>query len=274
MGHVVSVALPHKQCSWISKAHLVGQITKPTYFRPGSLHQDDGTTHDRPSATGSQEEWVLINGTPATCAQLGLFHLFPDKPVIDVVVSGPNYGRNCTSLLSLSSGTIGGAMEAVVCGKKAVALSFAFDSRDHDPLIIGEACCHSVKLIEHLYDNWDHDVDLYSINVPLRQGIGNQKIMYTNLLKNSWSSGSSYQEVEIDDQKPDPGRQEQEIRKGEDPVICPITEVRTTHTHRHFKWAPIFSDVHTSIDNSPPGNDGWAVSEGYTRLATSSLFRH
>ena len=53
-------------------------------------------------------------------------------------------------------------MEAAVCRTKAIALSFAFYSRDHDPDIIAGACRLSVKLVEHLYDQWDSDVDLYS----------------------------------------------------------------------------------------------------------------
>lgn len=243
----------------------MNQITKPTYFRPGSLHRDDGVTHDRPSATETDEEWILIDGTPATCAQLGLFHFFKEKPPVDIVISGPNYGRNCTSLFCLSSGTLGGAMEAAVCGKRAIALSFAFDSRVHDPLIIGAACRHSVKLVEHLFDHWSHDVDLYSINMPLRQGIEERKILYTNVLRNHWSSGSSYQEVDVDDEITNPERREQEIRQGEDPDKSGLREAKTSHTHRHFKWAPVFSDIHTSIDKSPPGNDGWAIREGYTR---------
>src|SRR6187402_2000245 len=75
-GHTVSVVLPHTQRSWIGKAHIIGQTVKPTYFRPGTLHKDDGTTHSRPLATGSkeQEEWVLVDGTPASCVQIGLYH--------------------------------------------------------------------------------------------------------------------------------------------------------------------------------------------------------
>jgi tubulin--tyrosine ligase len=48
---------------------------------------------------------------------------------VDLVLSGPNFGRNTTAIFALSSGTIGGALEGAVCGKKAIALSYAFDSR-------------------------------------------------------------------------------------------------------------------------------------------------
>ena len=262
-GHQVSVVLPHQQRSWIGKAHFVGQITKPTYFRPGTIHKDDGTTHDKPLPHDEGgEEWILVNGSPATCTQLGLFHFFQEEPPVDLVVSGPNYGRNSTSLFSLSSGTIGGALEAAVCQKKAIALSFAFYSREHDPEVIASACRQSVKLIEHLYNNWGSDVDFYSCNVPLVAGIENNKVMYTHTLQNYWTSGSSFEEIEAEDDE-DPETREKVIREtGE---CAASNEKPTRHKHRHFKWAPKFADIQKSIDASPPGNDGWAIHQGFTR---------
>lgn len=256
--------LPHQQRSWIGKAHFVGQVTKPTYFRPGTIHKDDGTTHTKPfSANEDGEEWVLVNGTPATCAQLGLHHFFQDRPPIDLVVSGPNYGRNSTSLFSLSSGTIGGAMEAAVCRKKAIAVSFAFYSRHHDPELIAGACRQSVRIIEHLYQNWGSDVDLYSCNVPIVAGVENNKVMYTHALQNYWISGSSFEEIEADEDDQEPDAHEKEIREtGEG---AKSNEKPTRHKHRHFKWAPKFGDIQKSIDASPPGNDGWAIHHGFTR---------
>lgn len=96
----------------------------------------DVTTSDDARPSASELKWpdyyVLIPGTPATCTQLGLFHhdvLFPDFTAgtgtsnsdvshspIDLVLSGPNYGRNTTAAFALSSGTIGGAMEGAICG--------------------------------------------------------------------------------------------------------------------------------------------------------------
>ncbi|KAL8886489.1 MAG: hypothetical protein Q9215_005807 [Flavoplaca cf. flavocitrina] len=268
-GHTVSVILPHQQRSWIGKAHFAAQVVKPTYFRPGNLHQDDGTTHAKPlqSKAGSDsehEEWVLVNSTPATAAQLGLFHFFQDRGPVDLVVSGPNYGRNTTSLFSLSSGTIGGAMEAAVCRKRAIALSYAFFSRDHDPEIIAGASSMSVKLIEHLMSHWDDGVDLYSVNVPLIEGTESKRVMYTYALQNYWASGSSFTEIEAkDEENEDPEEKEVEIREqegrnegGEN------VRKRRGHKHRHFSWTPKFSDVYQSVETSEPGNDGWAVKEG------------
>jgi len=267
-GHIVSVVLPHVQRSWIGKAHIVGQTIKPTYFRPGTLHQDDGTTHRRPLPAESEaEEWILVDGTPASCVQIGLYHVFQERGPVDLVISGPNYGRNSTAIFSLSSGTLGGAMEAAICGKKAIALSYAFFSRDHDPDIIGGASRLSVKLVESLYNNWGKDADLYTINVPLVKDVEQHKIMYTNMLQNYWSSGSSFREIPADEEEDaDPQGQEKQIRQeGEATLEGPKENRALKHTHKHFKWAPTFTDVHQSVENSAPGNDGWAIKEGYTR---------
>jgi len=119
------------------------------------------------SLGSKEEEWILVDSTPASCAQIGLYHYFESRGPIDLVVSGPNYGRNSTAVFSLSSGTIGGAMEAAVCGFKSIALSYAFFDRNHDAAIITGASDLSAKLIQHLYDNWDANTHLYTVNVPL-----------------------------------------------------------------------------------------------------------
>ncbi|EEY22036.1 TTL domain-containing protein [Verticillium alfalfae VaMs.102] len=161
-GHTVSVCLPHTQRSWIGKAHIIGQSVKPVYYTPSpNLYGDDaeGTIHTRPTTSDpatpgtfdADKEWVLVDGTPASCVQIGLHHFFAERGPVDLVVSGPNYGRNTTAVFALSSGTLGGAMEGAICGKKAIALSYAFFSRNHDPVIIGGAARHGVRVIEKLY---------------------------------------------------------------------------------------------------------------------------
>ncbi|PKY08196.1 sure-like protein [Aspergillus campestris IBT 28561] len=278
-GHVVSVVLPHVQRSWIGKAHLVGAAVKPTYFRPGTLHKDDGTTHDFPRGHIDGEddeegdEWVLIDSTPASCVQIGLYHFFQERGPIDMVVSGPNYGRNSTALFALSSGTIGGAMEAASCGKRAVALSYAFSSRDHDPVVISEASRHSVKLIEYLSKNWKEGVDLYTVNVPLEPGVSQNKVLYTAMLDNRWSSGSCFQAVPPG-MTESPDLHEQELRAQGEKLGDAETESskrrapanKSRIEHKHFQWSPNFSDVYRSVEESVPGNDGWVVKEGMTSV--------
>ncbi len=293
-GHTVSVCLPHTQRSWIGKAHMIGQTVKPLYYRPppasapaaGLVHDHQqgnndtkagenpsaahGTTHPRPSTRPGTEEWILVDGTPASCVQIGLYHFFRDRGPIDLVVSGPNYGRNTTAVFALSSGTLGGALEAAVCQHRAVALSYAFFSRNHDTGIIQKASRQGVRVIEALVRDWPKDgsVDLYSVNVPLLEGLEEGKVLYTPMLQNYWGPGSCFTEVDgsVDGEEEEEerirdveGQVEEEggVAEGEPKPAC--------HTHKHFKWSPRFTDVYKSVDEAPPGNDGWAVKEGHTR---------
>lgn len=270
-GHTVSVCVPHTQRSWIGKAHMIGQTLKPSYYRPSaSSHGEDseGTTHSRPSPSGDVEEWVLIDGTPASCVQIGLNHFFEDKGPVDLVVSGPNYGRNSTAIFALSSGTLGAALEAAACRHKAIALSFAFFSRNHDPVIIDAACRHSVKVIEFLYKQWptDGSADLYSVNVPLVEGVETHQTVWTDILQNYWTKGGCFEAV--DGSADDEDLEEERIREGPGGEVEDKDKSAAApkgHTHKHFKWAPRFKDVYKSVEDSGPGSDGWAVKEGQTR---------
>jgi len=266
-GHLVSVVLPHTQRSWIGKAHIVGQTLTPTYFRPGTILEDNGNTSNRPFNDG-KEEWVLIDGTPASCTQIGLHHLFQDRPPIDLVLSGPNYGRNTTAVFALSSGTIGGAMEGAVSGKRAIALSYAFDSREHDPEIIGAASKLSTKLVEKLVADWPDDVHLYSINVPLKKGVENAKIIYTEMLQNQWSSGGSFTKLPEEAEDRDPEVEEQKIRDDQSSNE-EVGEKQSKRSHHKFKWAPNFGDVKKSVEEAGHG-DGWAVVQGHVRSLLQS----
>ncbi|KAI1654804.1 sure-like protein [Daldinia decipiens] len=284
-GHTVSVCLPHAQRSWIGKAHMIGQTVKPLYYRPSATFDPlpsaasraQGTVYTRPSKDSKEEEWILVDGTPASCAQIGLYHFFREKGPVDLVVSGPNYGRNTTAVFALSSGTLGGALEAAVCRRKAIALSYAFFSRNHDPTIIDAATRHSVRVIEKLYAQWptDKSVDLYSVNVPLIEGVDEHKTLWTEMLQNYWGESSVCFE-EVEGSVGDEEEEEERIREGEEAGasggVDPKTNSegdetgQTRYKHRHFKWAPKFADVYKSVEESPPGNDGWAVKEGFTSV--------
>jgi tubulin---tyrosine ligase len=270
-GHTVSVILPHSQRSWIGKAHIVGQTLTQTYFRPGTLLKDDGVVSSKPFNDG-KEEWILVDGTPASCVQIGLYHEFKDRGPVDLVLSGPNFGRNTTAIFALSSGTIGGALEGAVCGKKAIALSYAFDSREHDAEVLAEAAKLSTRLVEKLMAEWPEDVHLYSINVPVKKGIGDAKIIYTEMLQNQWKHGSSFEELLAEEEDLDPAEREKEIREGQ-PTPSLIQEANgniggqvSTQPKKQYKWAPNFADVREAIRNAGSG-DGWTVLQGMVRYS-------
>lgn len=263
-GHLVSVVLPNTQRSWIGKAHIVGQTLTPTYFRPGTLHKDDGITQDQPFNDG-KEEWVLLDGTPASCAQIGFWHLFKERGPIDVIVSGPNYGRNTTAVFALSSGTLGAALEGATMGKKSIAVSYAFESRDHDPESIAAASRVATKLIEKFTNEWPQDVHVYSINVPLRRDIESRLITYAEMLQNNWSSGSCFTVLKdgIDDK--DPNIEEQKIRDRRQSTDAANGEKPTSRDHVTFKWSPNFQDVRSASRDAGKG-DGWHVMQGHVTV--------
>lgn len=66
-----------------------------------------------------------VSGTPADCVKVGLKKLTKDLGVtIDAVFSGTNHGANLATDV-LYSGTVSGAIEGLMCGYSAVAVSVA-----------------------------------------------------------------------------------------------------------------------------------------------------
>jgi 5'-nucleotidase len=72
-----------------------------------------------------------VTGTPGDCAAIGLSHLMKETPP-QLVLSGVNRGLNL-GMETVFSGTVGGAMTAMMLGVPALALSQAFSSRDNVP---------------------------------------------------------------------------------------------------------------------------------------------
>lgn len=62
-----------------------------------------------------------LSGTPADCANFGIYHLFDGKP--DLVVSGINAGSNVGVGFVFSSGTVGACLEANIAGVPGIAFS-------------------------------------------------------------------------------------------------------------------------------------------------------
>ncbi|KAK1820657.1 hypothetical protein LTR12_004960 [Friedmanniomyces endolithicus] len=310
VGHTVSVIIPDAQRSWIGKAHLVGQdVVATPYWPPATnpdVHSPSNQTSDGGNGSGGEAQgegegkpWILVNSTPASCAQLGLSTYFfqsPSTPPIDLVISGPNYGRNTTAVFALSSGTLGAALEAAVCGAKAIALSFAFFDRVTGGEIVEEACEHSVRVCEGLANvkgrgrdgkvEWG-DGRLYSVNVPLQRGVSGRAVRWTRMLQNRWEQGACFQEVEGEAGSKVEGAEAEEVRlrRGEElgegeagskeDAGSASAQQQQRWKARHFKWAPRFTDVYESVQRAGPGTDGWAVKEGETSItAIRANFMH
>lgn len=109
------VVAPARQRSWIGKA-----ITNPGPLKIKELKIEE-------------KEIILVDdGTPADCTNLGIYHLAPRKP--DLVISGINIGANFTHSLTLSSGTMGAALEAALNGIVGIAVSLDLDTETYRAL--------------------------------------------------------------------------------------------------------------------------------------------
>lgn len=278
----MSVILPDTQRSWIGKAHLVGQDVQSHYYWPATESHEASSDSSSAAAKTGQLPWILVNSTPASCSQLGLSHCFKDRAPVDIVVSGPNYGRNTTAVFALSSGTMGAALEAAVCGYKAIALSFAFfDRKLNDPKIVAQSCRQSVKVVEFLAKNGDWDAGrIFTVNVPVQDGVESKPTVWTKILQNEWHSGSCFEETPSAVE--DPNTEEQHLRRQEskdgEGAGASTGEGKEGDDRwkvRHFKWAPSFTDVQESARRSGPGNDGWHVNQGQTSVtALRANFMH
>ena len=102
--------------------------------------------------------WTMLDATPSACVNIALHNVFNPND-IDLVIAGPNFGRNASSYSTLSSGTIGAALEGALLGKRAIALSFAFFAFEDTKTKanVDRACAQAVHICKNLYDNWPMD---------------------------------------------------------------------------------------------------------------------
>ncbi|MEK9773585.1 MAG: 5'/3'-nucleotidase SurE [Opitutae bacterium] len=111
----VITCAPDGERSWIGHA-----ITRHQTLKPEKVKKYPG------------KEAYSVNGTPADCVNLAVGNLLDREP--DVVVSGINLGYNVTMPMILSSGTVGGAMEASLLGLRAMAVSLALPNEEFDQI--------------------------------------------------------------------------------------------------------------------------------------------
>ena len=126
-----------------------------------------------------EEKIFTCSGTPADCAQIGLYDLAKNKPKF--VISGINIGENVGHGRILSSGTVGAAMEASIDGVKAISSSLFippdikkktnfFDEQSYP--MFENAAKITVKILKILVNKrLDNKIDLISINIPFNAKI-------------------------------------------------------------------------------------------------------
>ncbi|KAF8745549.1 hypothetical protein AX14_006872 [Amanita brunnescens Koide BX004] len=263
LGWDVKVVLPSSQRSWIAKAYFVKQTIRGSYFYPRDDGQGEVSVHSRPLKAGEIAEWILLDGTPATCSNIALHNLYPGQ--IDLVISGPNLGWNTSSAFALSSGTIGAALSSSLSKTRSIALSYGHP-RSTD--VFEPVHILSCNIIQYLWKNWGKDeggsrngeVDLYSVNVPMVDGSASDsglKICWTSIWRNSY--GSLFANVSGSGTL--------------DPVMgatgphssTPVSSLDSKARDLLFSFSPESAEYLAPSD-PPVGSDAWAIRHGWVSV--------
>lgn len=97
-------------------------VSAPDENKSGSSQSTDGGARTvREFSLNGEFYGYSVNGRPADAVRFGIMHLGKDNP-FDLVVSGINRGANVGDVSHLS-GTVGAAMEALMQGVPAIAVS-------------------------------------------------------------------------------------------------------------------------------------------------------
>jgi 5'-nucleotidase len=105
-----------------------------------------------------------VDGTPATCAHVGLSGALSAMP-IDLVVSGVNAGLNVGRDVFLS-GTVGAALTARILGYPAIAISMEVGNNGGEHWDTAGACL--AELVQTFGETIRLDDAPYNVNVPNR----------------------------------------------------------------------------------------------------------
>ncbi|KAI0067690.1 sure-like protein [Artomyces pyxidatus] len=282
LGWDVKVVIPSSQKSWIGKAYQIQDITYGRYYYPRDPDGSGETSEvSRPLAEGEIGEWILLDGTPATCANIALHNLYRGE--IDLLLSGPNLGRNTSSAFALSSGTIGAALSSSLSKVRSIALSYGIVIHSGPtPASFSEpAHALSSRIVKHLWDNWGKDegglrsgeVDLYNVNIPMTNGLLSEEglpILWTRIWRNSYGrlfqAHPQGQEAvlkrTISEAGPDtPGRSPPADTSSRGDVEP--KEVGNLV----FKFSPEMKGLINPPPGSiPEGSDGWAIDKGWVSV--------
>ncbi len=142
-------------------------VVAPAFEQSGVAHC---VSYVRPMRVERLEERrFAIEGSPADCVLAGLHDILKENPP-DLVLSGVNRGHNVAED-TVYSGTVGGAMEGALHGRRAVALSQYYGAATAaDPFAAARA--HGAEVIARLLDQaaWaegPYSV-FYNVNFPAR----------------------------------------------------------------------------------------------------------
>ncbi|KAF8761881.1 Sure-like protein [Rhizoctonia solani] len=281
LGWDVRVVLPASQKSWIGKAYVIRDVIHGQYFYPKEGEFTYGTGEkcevSRPLKAGEVGEWILLEGTPATCTNIALHNLYPGE--IDLVVSGPNFGRNtaCYCFYPLLGHNWCGDVWCYLSNEVYRALI-----RDFPPSVPPKynAPAHALagRIIKRLWENWGIDtnglrlneVDLYNVNIP----------MVDELLQSEGMESRRPRRTAFNHDNPSPAERTfawsaprttewafdaKSIRIHPNPhhVHTPSIPPHLQRSELVFTFSPDMQNlVSPPLDKVPHGTDTWAVHNG------------
>ena len=180
-----------------------------------------------------------VAGTPADCVKLAITNLFPDF-VPDLVISGINRGPN-VGMNVLYSGTVAGALEAVINGLPAVALSLDTPASGlwHYALAAEVSVPIIAAAIEHGLPEWT----ALNVNIPNRPQSEIRGLRLTR------QGRSGFKEYYVEEQAdPTPGPSTPLDRLGAVSAVEPSTERRTGRRRFRLEGNMLFRDTDAGID--------------------------
>lgn len=170
----VTVVAPARQCSAMSHRITLG--------RPLRLETVEFPV---PGVTA-----YSLDGTPADCVKASLDAILPEKP--DVVLSGINHGYN-VGFDVVYSGTVGAAMEALMNGIPAIALS------QNDVGSFDIAAQYLPQVLAELLPQAPSSREIWNVNFPTErcQGILRDRTLapggyYSGSLHRSEAEGAAH----------------------------------------------------------------------------------
>lgn len=139
-----------------------------------------------------------------------------------------------------------------------------------------------MRVVGHLWRNWDERVELYNINIPMREDVESQPVLYTRTLPYYWSRGCLYAEVggkkEVEKEKMNGFLNGVSNGDGHGHVndLHEANGVNGVHENnvskqRLFKWSADLSDMKKRLQESEEGTDAHTVLNGSTRYVSSPL---
>ncbi|EPQ27116.1 uncharacterized protein PFL1_05398 [Pseudozyma flocculosa PF-1] len=304
-GWDVTVVLPSSQKSWGSMQFSLAGPVSFWYYYPIKGNAD-GSHPDTPkcwSATrrpinrerGEYAEWILVDGSPTTASNAGLFNqdaFFGDTPAemaaspasnktpFDLVVSGPNFGRNTGTAFALSSGTLGAAQAASLSGVRSIAVSYGhfmtnpptLQDRGEakgpglgpEPLAAIRDVAHklTVRILQRLWADWagEKEVGCYSINVPLAETLRAPDVFWTRIWENRY--GPLFASSSIGSAAQAKGGEGEGGSAPPPPAYLPASAPVPQHS---IHFAPQMSSL-LRPRSLEPGTDVWAVQNGYVSI--------